>query len=76
MTIDPLKQYTATLVTEKGDIVIELFPEVAPVAVNSFVFLARNDWYDEVIFHRVIEGFMAQGGDPSGTGAGGPGYLF
>ena len=76
MTIDPLKQYFATLETEKGDIVIELFPEVAPMAVNSFVFLAQNDWYDNVVFHRVIEGFMAQGGDPSGTGAGGPGYLF
>jgi cyclophilin family peptidyl-prolyl cis-trans isomerase/protein-disulfide isomerase len=76
MTIDPLKQYFATIVTEKGDIVIELYPDVAPFAVNSFVFLAGNDWYDDVSFHRVLEGFMAQGGDPSGTGAGGPGYLF
>ncbi|MBW8010394.1 MAG: thioredoxin domain-containing protein [Chloroflexi bacterium] len=76
MSIDPLKQYIATLHTEKGDIVIELFPEIAPRAVNSFIFLAENDWYDNVTFHRVLEGFMAQSGDPSGTGVGGPGYLF
>ena len=76
MVIDPLKQYFATIITEKGDIVIELFPDVAPIAVNSFVFLAQNGWYVNVPFHRVLEDFMAQGGDPSGTGAGGPGYLF
>lgn len=76
MSIDPLNQYFATLHTEKGDIVIELFPEIAPLAVNSFIFLAENDWYDDVSFHRVLEGFMAQAGDPTGTGVGGPGYLF
>ncbi len=76
MTIDPTKQYLATIKTEKGDIVIELFPDVAPVAVNSFVFLANNDWFDGVTFHRVIPGFVAQAGDPSGTGFGGPGYAF
>jgi cyclophilin family peptidyl-prolyl cis-trans isomerase len=76
MVIDPLKQYIATIKTEKGDIVIELFPEIAPIAVNSFVFLVQNGWYNGVTFHRVIEDFVAQGGDPSGTGAGGPGYLF
>ena len=76
MVIDPLKQYTATIVTEKGEIVIELWPDVAPIAVNNFVFLAQNGWYVDVPFHRVLEDFMAQGGDPSGTGAGSPGYLF
>ena len=55
---------------------VQLFPEVAPMAVNSFVFLAEHDWFDNVTFHRVIPGFMAQGGDPSGTGYGGPGYTF
>jgi len=74
--IDPLKSYTATIQTEKGDIVVELFPDVAPLAVNSFVFLAREGWFDGVTFHRVIPGFMAQGGDPTGTGIGGPGYAF
>jgi len=76
MVIDPLKQYTATIVTEKGDIVLELFPDIAPMTVNSFVFLANEGWYDGVTFHRVIPGFMAQGGDPSGSGMGGPGYAF
>jgi cyclophilin family peptidyl-prolyl cis-trans isomerase len=76
MVIDPLKQYTATIVTEKGDIVLELFPDVAPMTVNSFVFLANQGWYDGVTFHRVLPGFMAQGGDPSGSGMGGPGYAF
>ncbi len=76
MTIDPSKQYTATLTTEIGDIVLALYPEVAPFTVNSFIFLAENDYYDNVSFHRVIEGFMAQGGDPSGTGVGNPGYLY
>lgn len=74
--IDPGKEYVATLHTEKGEIVIALYPEIAPFAVNNFVFLAQNDWYDNVSFHRVLEGFMAQGGDPSGTGMGNPGYLF
>ena len=76
MKIDPSRQYIATLKTEKGDIVIELFPDKAPLAVNNFVFLARNGWYDGVTFHRVIPGFVAQTGDPSGTGFGGPGYAF
>jgi cyclophilin family peptidyl-prolyl cis-trans isomerase/protein-disulfide isomerase len=74
--IDPLKQYLATLHTEKGDILIELYPEIAPLTVNSFVFLAQNGWFDGVTFHRVIPGFVAQTGDPSGTGMGGPGYAF
>jgi cyclophilin family peptidyl-prolyl cis-trans isomerase len=76
MKIDPTKQYLATLHTEKGDIVIELFPDVAPLAVNNFIFLAQNGWYDGVTFHRVIPGFVAQAGDPSGTGYGTPGYAF
>jgi cyclophilin family peptidyl-prolyl cis-trans isomerase len=76
MSIDPTKQYIATLKTEKGDIVIELFPDKAPIAVNNFVFLARNGWYNGVTFHRVLPGFVAQSGDPSGTGFGGPGYAF
>jgi cyclophilin family peptidyl-prolyl cis-trans isomerase len=76
MVIDPDKEYIATIETEKGDIVIELFPDVAPLTVNSFVFLARDGWFDDVPFHRVIPGFMAQGGDPSGSGMGGPGYAF
>ena len=74
--IDPNKRYTATLHTERGDIVIQLYPEEAPLAVNSFVFLAEHGWYNGVTFHRVIPGFVAQAGDPSGTGAGGPGYYF
>ena len=76
MVIDPARQYFAVLKTEKGDITLELFADKAPLAVNSFVFLARNDWFDGVTFHRVIPDFMAQGGDPSGTGYGGPGYAF
>jgi cyclophilin family peptidyl-prolyl cis-trans isomerase/protein-disulfide isomerase len=76
MTIDPSKQYLATLKTAKGDIVLQLFPDKAPLAVNSFVFLARQGWFDGVTFHRVIPGFVAQAGDPSGTGYGGPGYAF
>ena len=76
MVIDPLKQYIATIETEKGNIVLELFPDVAPMTVNSFVFLAREGWFDGVTFHRVLPGFMAQGGDPSGSGMGGPGYAF
>jgi cyclophilin family peptidyl-prolyl cis-trans isomerase len=76
MSIDAAKQYFATLNTEKGDIVIELYPDKAPLAVNNFIFLARNGWYDNVTFHRVLPDFMAQAGDPSGTGFGGPGYAF
>jgi cyclophilin family peptidyl-prolyl cis-trans isomerase len=76
MVIDPLRQYVATLKTEKGDIVLELYPDVAPMAVNSFVFLAREGWFDGVTFHRVIPGLLAQAGDPTGTGYGGPGYAF
>jgi cyclophilin family peptidyl-prolyl cis-trans isomerase/protein-disulfide isomerase len=74
--IDPARQYLATIETEKGNIVIELLPNKAPLAVNSFVFLARQGWYDGVTFHRVIPGFVAQAGDPSGTGRGNPGYFF
>jgi len=76
MSIDPTKQYVATLHTEKGDIVLELFADKAPLAVNNFIFLAQNGWYDGVTFHRVIPGFVAQAGDPSGTGYGTPGYAF
>jgi len=76
MTIDTSKQYTATIETEKGDLVLELFASDVPVTVNNFVFLAREGFYDGTIFHRVIPGFMAQGGDPTGTGAGNPGYSF
>jgi cyclophilin family peptidyl-prolyl cis-trans isomerase len=76
MKIDPKKQYTATFQTEKGDIVVELFASKVPVTVNNFVFLAQEGFYDGTIFHRVIENFMAQGGDPTGSGSGGPGYRF
>jgi cyclophilin family peptidyl-prolyl cis-trans isomerase/protein-disulfide isomerase len=72
--IDPFKTYAATLHTEQGDIVIQLFADKTPLTVNNFVYLARQGWYDEVTFHRVITGFAAQAGDPSGTGYGGPGY--
>jgi len=74
MQIDPTKQYFATLKTEKGDIRIQLFADKAPQTVNNFVFLARQGFYDNITFHRVIPGFMAQTGDPTGTGSGGPGY--
>ena len=74
MKIDPNKTYTATMDTTEGKIVIELLPKVAPGHVNSFVFLAKEKFYDDVIFHRIIPGFMIQGGDPEGTGTGGPGY--
>jgi cyclophilin family peptidyl-prolyl cis-trans isomerase len=74
--IDLKKKYSATISTDKGDIVIELFADRTPVTVNNFVFLAREGFYDGTIFHRVITGFMAQGGDPTGTGRGGPGYHF
>lgn len=76
MTIDPSRQYIATIETTRGDIVLELFPDKAPLAVNNFIFLARNGWYDGVSFHRVIPGLIAQAGDPSGTGYGNPGYAF
>jgi cyclophilin family peptidyl-prolyl cis-trans isomerase len=76
MTINPTSQYIATLHTEKGDIVIELYADKAPITVNSFIFLAQNGWFDNVTFHRVIPGFVAQTGDPSGTGYGTPGYAF
>ena len=76
-TINPSVQYVATIQLEKGgNIVIQLFADKAPVTVNNFVFLARQGFYNGTTFHRVIEGFMAQGGDPTGTGAGGPGYQF
>ena len=76
MTIDASKKYTATIDTSRGSIICELFADAAPVTVNNFVFLARDGFYDGVKFHRVIEDFMVQGGDPTGTGAGGPGYRF
>lgn len=74
--IDLDKQYRATIFTEKGNIVIQLYPEVAPFTVNNFVFLAQQGWYDNNTFHRVLPGFIAQAGDPSGLGWGGPGYVF
>jgi cyclophilin family peptidyl-prolyl cis-trans isomerase/protein-disulfide isomerase len=74
--LDPSRQYLATIHTVKGDIVVQLYADKAPLAVNSFIFLARNGWFDGVTFHRVIPGFVAQAGDPSGTGRGGPGYVF
>ncbi len=76
LTIDPSAQYTATITTNLGDIVIEFFADSAPQTVNNFLFLAQQGYYDGVIFHRVIPGFMIQGGDPTGTGRGGPGYSF
>ena len=76
MQIDPNKKYTATFKTEQGNIVIDLFAKQAPITVNNFVFLARDGFYDNTTFHRVINGFMAQGGDPTGSGRGGPGYRF
>ncbi|MFN3597959.1 MAG: peptidylprolyl isomerase [Rubricoccaceae bacterium] len=74
--IDPAARYTATIATTRGDIVVRLFPEHAPRTVNNFVALARDGFYDGVAFHRVIANFMIQGGDPTGTGRGGPGYRF
>ena len=76
MQIDPSKSYEAVFKTEIGDFRVRLFPEQAPVTVNNFVFLARQGYYDNTTFHRVLPGFMAQGGDPTGTGGGGPGYTF
>ena len=74
MALKPSHDYHANLVTEKGTVRIKLFAEDAPQTVNNFVFLAREGYFDGTTFHRVIEGFMAQGGDPTGTGTGGPGY--
>jgi cyclophilin family peptidyl-prolyl cis-trans isomerase len=76
MQIDPAKNYKARMETDKGTMVIELFADKTPITVNNFVFLAREGYYDNVIFHRVISDFMVQGGDPTGTGRGGPGYKF
>ena len=77
MTIDKTKQYFATVKMAKGgEFVIQLYPDKAPITVNSFVFLARQGYFNGVTFHRVLSGFMAQGGDPTGTGSGGPGYQF
>src|SRR5437868_1549638 len=76
LTIDPNKKYSATLKTSRGEIVCDLFAKDAPKTVNNFVFLARDHFYDGTVFHRVIADFMIQGGDPTGTGRGGPGYKF
>jgi peptidyl-prolyl cis-trans isomerase B (cyclophilin B) len=76
MSIDPLKKYTATFDTSKGSIVCDLFPEHAPKTVNNFVFLAREGFYNGTVFHRVLADFMIQGGDPTASGRGGPGYKF
>jgi cyclophilin family peptidyl-prolyl cis-trans isomerase len=76
MQIDPKKKYKARMETDKGTMVIELFADKAPKTVNNFVFLAREGYYEGVMFHRVISNFMVQGGDPTGTGSGGPGYKF
>ncbi|NJN15366.1 MAG: peptidylprolyl isomerase [Oscillochloris sp.] len=74
LTIDPASEYTATILTPRGEIVVELLPEIAPQTVNNFAFLANNNFYNGLTWHRVLPGFMAQGGDPTGTGAGDPGY--
>ncbi len=76
LAIDPAKKYTATFETSRGTIVCELFAKDAPKTVNNFVCLARDNFYDGTVFHRVIADFMIQGGDPTGTGRGGPGYRF
>jgi peptidyl-prolyl cis-trans isomerase B (cyclophilin B) len=76
MSIDPRNSYTARMDTDLGEIVLQLFADKAPRTVNNFVFLAREGFYDSVTFHRVIPDFMVQGGDPTGTGRGGPGYQF
>ena len=76
MGIDPKKKYQAHMETDKGTMVIELFADKAPKTVNNFVFLAREGYYEGIIFHRVIANFMVQGGDPTGRGSGGPGYKF
>ena len=76
MRIDPQKSYQVTIETDKGNMNLELYPEHAPKTVNNFVFLAQEGFYDGIVFHRVISDFMIQGGDPTGTGTGGPGYRF
>jgi peptidyl-prolyl cis-trans isomerase B (cyclophilin B) len=76
MVVDPSKNYVATIETSRGTIVADLFAKDAPKTVNNFVFLAREGFYDGTVFHRVIADFMIQGGDPTGTGRGGPGYRF
>lgn len=76
MSIDPQADYEAVIQTEEGDIRIQLFAQEAPLTVNNFVFLANEGFYDGLTFHRVIDNFMAQGGDPTGRGSGGPGYRF
>jgi len=76
ITIDKSKKYIATIVTNKGTMKAELYADTAPVTVNNFVFLANDHFYDGVIFHRIVAGFVIQGGDPTGTGGGGPGYKF
>ena len=76
MIIDTNKRYVATMATSHGTMVIALDPLAAPKTVNSFVFLARYHYYDGIVFHRIIPGFVLQGGDPTGTGSGGPGYRF
>lgn len=76
MSIDPSKEYTAIFRTDKGDMTLRLFAEESPLTVNNFVFLAREGYFDGLTFHRVIQDFMAQGGDPTGQGGGGPGYQF
>ncbi len=76
MVIDPQKKYMVSIETTRGTIEVELYPQYAPKTVNNFVFLAREGFYDGVTFHRVINNFVIQGGDPTGTGTGGPGYRF
>ena len=76
MIIDAQKEYTAVIETKSGDIELRLFANESPITVNNFVFLAQQGYYDGVAFHRVIHDFMVQGGDPTGTGSGGPGYMF
>jgi peptidyl-prolyl cis-trans isomerase B (cyclophilin B) len=76
LQIDPKKKYKAHMKTDKGTMVFELFADKTPNTVNNFVFLSREGFYDGVMFHRVISDFMVQGGDPTGTGSGGPGYRF
>lgn len=76
LVIDLSKKYSARLETEKGDVLVQLFAEQTPITVNNFVFLARQGWYDRITFHRVLENYIVQSGDPSGTGYGGPGYAF
>jgi len=76
MSIDPSQVYTVKLETNRGDVVLDLYPEHAPKTVNNFVFLINESFYDGVTFHRVIDNFMIQGGDPEGSGRGGPGYRF